>query len=40
MYGKNLHPYHTIIIVARDMKPCAQVYKGGIPTLQNVVGIL
>lgn len=35
----NLHSRHTIVTVARNMKPSAGIYKGGIPTLKNIVGI-
>lgn len=34
-----LHSYDAIVIVACDMKPCARVDKGRIPTLQDIIRI-
>lgn len=36
---ENLHSYNTIIIIASNMKPCAGIDKGRIPTLQYIVRI-
>lgn len=36
----HLHPYNTIIVVARNMKPCAWIYKRWVPALQYIVWIL
>ena len=37
--SKHLHSNDTIVIVACDVEPRTRVYKSGIPTLQNVIGI-